>query len=597
MDRIKCDAEVRNLRPQVMELLVYLANRPGQVVSADELLRDLWDGRIVAEGSVYNCVSELRAALATEKSTELAIETIPKKGYRFVAPVTPHEPATAGTRRRLLPIGAIVVIAVITSLTVWLQDRVGNRPQIRSLAVLPLENHSPDPAQDAYFTDGMTEALIARLSRISGLKVISRTSSMQLKDSDLTIPEIATALDVDGVIEGSVLTAGREVRITLQLIDGKSDTHLWTSSYIRDFDDILDLQEEIANSMAVELRIQLADAGGSQRVTQPPTPRAVTDNPDAYRAYLKGRFYFNKFGEENFRTALDYYEEATTIDPTFALAYAAMAEACMQPIVFHTGMRTLDDCQRDARRATALDDHLAEAFAVRGSLELLTWQWQDSELSFKRAVELDPNSVMARQWYSLTLRATRRFDESLAEIRRAEELDPLNLFVKTMVSWPLYNQGQYKEALAQLDDVIDMDPGFMLAHYNQGLVYIQMQHPDKVYAAAGRVAELAGQNALEARLLTASGHAIAGEHNKTAEILVGVERDAGEIMAAWIASIYLLMGEEDVALARLERGVRDKAIDMLSITEPQFNTIRQHPRFQAISREMGFTDDSGDSPL
>lgn len=593
LDRIRNDAETRSLRPQVMELLVYLADRPGTVVSTDELLSNLWDGRIVSDGSVYNCVSELRSILSYEGSTEPAIETIAKKGYRLLSPVSPYEPVESKPIERRSLLTAAVFVAVIAIVTAWVLVRDSEGPEIRSLAVLPLENHSPDPARDAYFTYGMTETLIARLSKISGLKVISRTSSMQLNNSDMTVPEIAKALNVDGVIEGSVLTADDEVRITLQLIDGESDAHLWANSYIRDFDDVLHLQEEIANSIAGELRVQWI--GGQDDASQAtlPAARPATTDPNAYRAYLKGRYAFSQFGDENFRTALNHYEEATTLDPTFALAYAAMAEACMQPSIIFSGTRTLEDCERDARRATTLDDDLAEAFAMLGYVQLINWEWQQSERNFERAIDLDQNSVMARQWFSLVLRSTYRFEESLEEIRRAEELDPLNLFVKTMVGWPLYNQGLHEQALAQWDDVIEMNPDFMLAHYNKGLSYIELRQPDEVFAAAERVASLAGDRALEARLLNASGHAIEGERDQAIEILEGVEQDAGPFFAAWIASVYLMLGDEEQALSRLEKGLEDRSPDLLTISEPKFDSVRDHPRFLALSRALGLP--AGDS--
>lgn len=413
---------------------------------------------------------------------------------------------------------------------------------------------------------------------------------MRLKDSDMTIPEIASILDVDGVIEGSVMTADREVRITLQLIDGKTDTHLYANSYIRKFDDILDLQDEIANSIARELSDHLVIADGDPLLAVEPTARPVTDNPDAYRSYLKGRYAFNQFGLENFRAALGYYDEAIDLDPSFALAYASLAEACTQPSIIHSGTRTLNDCERAAVRATRLDDQLAEAHVALGFVQLINWKWQESEQSLERAIELDPNSSMARQWYSQTMRSTYRFDESLAEIRRAEELDPLNLFVKTMVGWPLYNQHRYEEALVQFADVIDMDPNFMLAHYNQGLTYIAMRQPDQIFAAAERVANLAGPEALEARLLNASAHAISGDNEKALAGLAGVERDAGAFMAAWIASVHLMLGDEDQALTRLEKGLSDRSPDLINVGDPTWDSVRQHPRFQAVTRELGLPD-------
>ncbi len=594
LNRITRDAVRSHLRPQVMELLVYLAKRPGQVASADDILTDLWSGKVVSSGSVYTCIAELRQALDSDRDWPTSIETIPKKGYRLVAPVQPSRdkhpalkrPQWQKQLRVALPL--FVAAACLVFWTVAQRHAVpSSRADIRSLAVLPLGNLSPDPVVNQYFTDGLTEALIARLGQIENLKVISRTSTMLLKDSDMTIPEIAERLQVDSVIEGSVLTAGPEVRVTLQLIDGDTDHHLWSSSYVGNLDDILALQSEMADSVATELRTRFVAQRGESPQDGVPQRRPLTSNPDAYRAYLKGRYHFNSFGEDNFRAALHYYEQAIALDPDFGLAYASLAEACMQPAILFNRIRTLEECGQDALRATEIDENLAEAFAALGFTRLLNWQWQQAELDLHRAVRLDPNSVMAHQWLSVIFLSTYRFDEALAEVRRAEELDPLNLFVKTMVGWPLYGLGRYDEALQQWDDVIDMDPGFMLAHYNQGLAHIQRRDVEQVFAAADRVANISGKSSFESRLLNASGHAIAGDTDEAREIVDSVERDGGVFMAAWIASIYLMMGDEDMALTRLEKGLKDRSADMATISEPKFDAVRQHPRFRAVSQKMG----------
>lgn len=597
LDRISRNGEQKSLRPQVMELLVYLADRPSQVVSADELLDNLWDSRIVTSGSVYNCVSELRDALTDGGRLDSPIQTIPKKGYRLVAAVAPVGPPAGSdpgsrrpaTRAILVSVVSVAVFAIVAAYLTWLpRGEVGDAPvEIRSLAVLPLDNLSQNPEQDEYFTYGMTEALIARLGQMRELKVISRTSAMKLKGSDMTIPEIADALDVDGVIEGSVMTAEDEVRITLQLIDGETDRHLWTNSYVRGLDDVLDLQEEMANSIAGELRLQLAQA--DTQVSPPPAARTTTSNA-AFRAYLKGRFHFNSVGGEAFRTALEFYEQAIALDPDYALAYASRAEACMQPLIIVHGILTLDDCARDAARAIELDENLAEAHAALGFVRMFQWDWVAAESHLERAVTLDPNSVMARQWYAEVFRMSYRNDEALEQIRRAEELDPLNLFVKTMVGWPLFNQRRYQEALAQCDDVLEMDPDYMLAHYNKGNIFIQLRLPEQVFAASRRVAAIVGEDAFEPRFLTASALAISGQREESIEMLTQLDHEGGQFFAAWIASVYLMMGDEDAALARLERGLAERAVDLPTISEPKFDAVRTHPRFRAVSREIGLPE-------
>ena len=451
--------------------------------------------------------------------------------------------------------------------------------------MLPLDNHSEEPGRDDYFVDGMTEALIARLGRNDELRVISRTSAMQLKNTEMTIPEIADALDVDVVIEGSVLTSDNNVRITLQLIDGAKDQHLWTNSYIRPMDNIFALQDDVANAIATELHARFGTADPTANTT--PESRPATTSTAAYRAYLKGRYHFNNFGEDNFRAALDYYEEAIDLDPDFALAWASLAEGCNQPIVIFNRIRSLDDCKRYAERAVALDDNLAEAHAALGFTQIFHWEWGASDKILRRAIELDPNSVLALQSLMIALRTNYRFEEALAKIRRAEEIDPLNLFVKCMVGWVLYDMRRYDEALAQWDDVIDMKPDFMLAHYNRGIAFIEKRDAGEVFAIADRITELAGAQAFEARLLEASAHAISGDSEQALEMIAGMERDSGTHMAAWIASIHLMMGDEEAAFARLERGLTDKSADLPSIAEPKFDAVRTHPRFVAISEAIG----------
>lgn len=589
LDRIGCEGVVRTVRPQVMELLVYLANRPREVVHTRDLLNDLWDGRIVSDGSVYNCVSELRLALAGNEDEESVVETIPKKGYRLVAAVTAREPAIdPQSRGRRFPIvvAATIAFGVFVLAWYWLQISDAPNGQIRSLVVLPLDSHSPDLERDEYFTNGMTEALISRLSQIRGIKVISRTSAMQLKGSAMTVPEIARTLGVDGVVEGSVLTGDREIRLTLQLIDGKTDSHLWTGTFVRDVDDILDLQDEMANAIAAELQIELYGDTNSAADTKKP----ITSNVEAYRAYLKGRYYSSKFGQSDFRAALRYYEAAIEFDPDFAMAYASFVDTCMQPLILHNGVRTFEQCEAAANQALALDTNLAEAHAAMSFMHFKKWEWKQAEMSVDRALLLDPSSVLAHRMRAAVLSMENRFEEALSEMQLVEELDPLNLKAKTMVGWPLFYMHKYEAALAQWNDVLEMDPDFVLALYNRGLAYIEMRRPDDVFLAAERVSQIAGADSFESRLLFASGYAISGEGEKAEKFLQDVERDGGQFLAAWIAGVYIMMGDEDRALSRLERGLNERSTDMNTVIEPSFDPVRDHPRFQTVLREMGLAD-------
>ncbi len=593
LNRITRNGESSTLRPQVIDVLVYFADRPGEVVTIDDLLEDVWKGRVVSEGSVYNCVSELRQALEDTDDTSPLFETIPKKGYRLAARVAAHRPHVS-PRQQPLMVGLLVAAITVAGYAIWVSlpdnDPTGADAGIRSLAILPLDNLSPNPSRDQYFVDGMSEALIARLGRIENLKVISRTTMMKFRGSELTIPEIATRLNVDAIVEGSVLTTESEVRITIQLIDGRTDHHLWSQNYARKPEGVVTLQTDVAEAVAGELLPRLIASDNDSQDGPLELGKTPTSNPDAYRAYLKGRFNANHVGEDTFRAAIQHYEEALRLDPAFALAYASLAEVCTQPIVVHSGMLSLDDCKEAALRATSLDESLAEGYAALGVVQLIDWEWAASEQSLERAINLNPNSVMARQWRSLLFIATSRFDDALAEIRIAQELDPLNLFVRTMVGWPLYDMRRYEEALVQWNDVLALDPEFMLAYYNRGVAFIELRDAEKVLEQARRIEKITSDRQLEARLLRASALAIAGESTQAKALLLEIERDAGKYMAAWIASIYLMMEEEGAALDRLERGLEERAPDMFTICEPKFDPIRNHPRFLEIQKKMGLID-------
>ena len=589
-----------------MDVFVCLAAHGCDLVSRNELLDVVWSESTGSDEQLTRAIGELRRVLHDDPGDPKYVETVPKRGYRLIAEVgLPDDnrlenkvdnsgSATQYSGRKSFQIVIAVLLISFTTLVVLDVGNVRNSllggsgpAPISSIAVLPLSNLSGDPEQE-YFTDGMTEALTAQLGQISGLKVISRTSAMQYKAADKLMPEIARELGADALVEGSVLRAGDEVRITLQLIHGPTDRHLWSKSFRRDLRDILALQREVAHAIADHIQTTLIP---SLRDKLPP----VSDNtqverqdPVAYEAYLKGRYHFNSFGEAAFRTAIRYYEDAISTDPNFALAYAALAEACMQPSIIFNRILSLDDCEAAATRAIEFDDELAEAHATLGFARVLRWDWEAAESRFERALDLNPNSVMAHQWYSAALRPLLRSDEALQEIRRAEELDPLNLFVKTMVGWPLLDQRRYDEALAQFDDVLAMNPDFTLAHYNKGLVYILLRMPEEVLGSARRVAEISGENGFESRILTAAAYAVRGDEDKTLDLLGAVERDYGDIAIGWYATIYITLGKVEEAFLSLETAYEIRSPDLpISMSEPFFDDIRDHPRFQALRHKMG----------
>lgn len=600
LDRIRKGDEVRTLRPQVTELLVYLAQRPGEVVSTEALFDDLWAGKVVTTGSLYNCVAELRQALRDGPDSSLAIQTVPKRGYRLVMAVSgladtaePPAPEGRATVRKRTPtlktvlgisLGVAILVALVARDRGWLLPSPSTSP-IDSLGVLPLLNLSGDPEKD-YFADGMTEVLTAKLGQIRTLKVISRTTMMQYKSSEKPLSVIARELGVDALIEGSVLWAEGDVRVTLQLIHGRTDNHLWSKSYRSRLSDVLALQSEVANNIAE--RIELSYVGSGEKGTEESAATGVSHvpNPAALQAYLKGRYHFNRVGL-GIHDALQYYEQAIDIDPDFALAHAAFAQACLQPPIVMTGLLPLSHCAEAADRALELNERLAEAQAAVGSVRLRQWNWNSAEIHFERALAINPNSIMAHQGYAELLRTTMRSGEALDVMRRAEQLDPLNLYVKTMVGWPLFNLGRYKDSLEQWDHVLEMEPGYGLAHYNRGLAFIQLGQPRAALLAAERAADGMGRDSIAVSMLTAAAHALQGDTAIALEMLHRAEQKHGVRLAGWIAANYLLLGNEEAMFDWLEAGIAERVVGVAPHTsEPVFDPVRDDPRFQALRASM-----------
>lgn len=491
--------------------------------------------------------------------------------------------------RPLMAVVGILAFGVLASIGIAAlgvgEGSGADGPQIRSLAVLPLNNYSGDPDQE-YFTDGMTEALIAELGKIGALRVISRTSAMAYRNTEKSSPEIARELGADALVEGSVLKAGDKVRITLQLIHGPADRHLWSKSYERTLRDVLALQGEVARNIAREIRLTLAPetearlAGAEEAV-----------EPEAYEAYLKGRYRYARVTEEDHRAALSHYQKALEHDSGFAVAYAALAEVCAHPQLLGT-TTTLAECRGWANRAVELAPDLAEAHAGIGRVNLAAWDWEASESAFRRAIELNPSSVMARMGYSDLLWSTKRPGQALEQIRIAEKLDPLNLFVKTAVSWPLFVQGRIEAAKEQLDGVLEMDPGFWLPIWNRGEAFVLMGKAPEALEAARHLADLPVRAAeISAHSLRVGGFTVAGEHERALEALAAFEARYGQVAPAQIALAHLQLGREEEALRWLERAFRshDQFLPPAMVI-PWSDAVRDHPRFRELERMMGLDE-------
>ena len=510
------------------------------------------------------------------------------------AAASPAPLATINPRRRLFLYSAIVaalVLAASLALNVaGLRDRLSGKhagPHIESLAVLPLDNFSKDPSQD-YFADGMTEMLTANLAQISGLRVISRTSAMQYKGAHKSLPEIARELNVDAIVEGSVLSSEGKVRITAQLIYAPDDLHLWAATYDRSLSDVLLLQSEVARTIADQIEVTLTP----KEALQLTGARRV--DPVAQDAYLRGRYYWQQrdTAPENLKKALEYFEQALEHDPRYALAYVGIAQYySVLPIYSHS---TPDEVFPKARAAVAraleLDDTLSEGHATLAYIKTYyDWDWAGAETEFKRSLALNSNDSTVLHWYSRYLASSGRIDEALAQIEHARELDPLEPGLKANVGVINYFGRRYDQAIKELKEILEKDPEFSTAHWGLGLAYEQK----KMYPEA--IAELEKAGGFEdsgPNTVASMGHVYAamGDRKsamKALDRLKGFEKE-GRLSPYQLAVVYAGLGETDKAFESLDEALRMRSTLLTYLKmDPRLDSLRKDPRFDSLIHRIG----------
>jgi TolB-like protein/Tfp pilus assembly protein PilF len=461
----------------------------------------------------------------------------------------------------------------------------GAPSRINSLAVLPLANLSGDANQD-YFADGMTDALITRLAQIQDLRVISRTSVMPYRTAKKTLPEIGRALNVQAVLEGTVLRSGDRVRITAQLVEAKSDRHLWARTYERDVRDVIDLQSDLAGAIAGQIQIRLTaeEREGLARVD------AVT--PEAYDAYLKGRYHWNRRTIEDLETARTLFQRAIDADPGFALAYAGLADTYLL-LNQYAGMPSNEAFPRvteAARKALDLDNTLAEAYPALALVKVYgRWDWEGAEADFKRAIRLKPNYATAYHWYSILLRDRSRFDEAIAMARKALELDPLSLIVNANLGDVYFFARKYDEAIRQHRAGRDLDPTFAPTHLYLGMVFAQQGLIDSalVECRTARALTRSGSSSLGG-LGYALGHG--GRRAEAGEVLKELlARANGAVAPSFeISLVYVGLGDRGRAVQWLERAYQDQPSGIKDLdVDPRFDPVRNEPGFRDLLRRTG----------
>jgi TolB-like protein/DNA-binding winged helix-turn-helix (wHTH) protein/Tfp pilus assembly protein PilF len=586
-----------------MELLILLVSRRGELVTRDEIIARLWgkDVFVDTEQGINTAIRKIRQALRDDPEQPRFVQTVVGKGYRLLAPVTvvelategPPGPAAPAERWRRWWIGAVATAALLAVLVAvgpssW-RGRLfgrGERP-IRSVAVLPLENLSGNPAED-YFADGMTDALITDLAKVRALRVISRTSVMPYKTTRKPLPEIARELNVDAVVEGAVVRSGDHVRITAQLIYVPTDRHLWAEEYDRNLRDVISLQNEVAAAIAREVRVTLTPEEQAGLARRPPV------NLAAYEAYLKGRYYWNQRTEAGLRKGIEFFEQAIEFDPTSALAYSGLAD-CFTGLGYLSNLAPKDafpQAKEAATRALELDATLAEPHASLAYARLYyDWDWVEAEREFHRALALNPNYATGHHWYSVYLTATGRPQEALAEIERARQLDPLSLVINTDIGFEAYYTGHYDEAIHQLRTVLAANPNFPLAHLWLGRTYQQKRmHQEAIteYKAAGSV--LRDWPITMAAIGNIYG--LSHQRREALKILAELKELSKKkyVTSYGVALVYAGLGENDQAFAWLNKGYEERTHWLVWLKlDPRWDSLRSDPRFTELLRRVGLS--------
>jgi len=584
------------VQQQPLKLLGILLERPGEVVAREELRRRIWPDTSFGDfdQAVNVAVAKLRTALGDSADNPRFIETLPRRGYRFLAPVrgaglyteaspsaaeVDKQPDTAGPRavssRLLLRVGAVIIAALVLYSAYFLR-RAGPEGQPKQnrimLAVLPFENLSRDPEQE-YFTDGLTEELIAELGRFNPdeLGIIARASAMQYKDSHKSVEQITRELKVDFVVEGSVRRASNRVHISVELIRGGDQTHVWSDAYDYQVRNIVAMQKNISADVARQIQVKLAT-----RTTQ--TLAAV--DPEAHEDYLKGRFLFNKRNSNEL--ALNYFEEASRKDPNYALPYTGLAD-----------IYELTDRPRLARaavdRALQLDEQLAEA---HNSLAQLLYRddrdWAGAEREFKRALELDPNYAPAHHWYSMYLSLMGRKEQALSEAEKAYALDPLSPVVGANLAKILQENGQFDAAIAQARKTLELEPDSAVTHAVMGYVFERKRMYADAIRQFKRSLDLGGPPD-EMRGLLGYCYAVSGDR-------ANAQRTIDELRLLWplhthaaldLATIFSGLDDKEHAFYWLGRADESHVTDLIQLgRDPHFDNLNGDPRFQTLMRHV-----------
>jgi TolB-like protein/DNA-binding winged helix-turn-helix (wHTH) protein/Tfp pilus assembly protein PilF len=614
------------LRPKAFATLAFLVEHRGRLVPKAELLERLWSSVVVTEGTLTHTIEEVRRALGDDPHQPRFIETIPRIGYRFIADVFPSpdgaveeevieeeeitavkvkvrdEGGSGGEdpvliralpghppfrRRPRWPVIAFAAGAtvVLLALALVLLVPTGKHDAITSLAVLPFENLSHDPGQD-YFADGLTDALIAELSKISTLKVISRTSVMRYKHSRRSLVTIADELGVDAIIEGSVFRSGPRVRITAALMAAGGERRLWGETYERDERDMVMLLRTLARTLAMEIPIELTPSERSGFLAD------ASVDPAVYELYLKGRYHWNKRTAEGFRKGIECFEAAIAGDPYYAPAYVGLADTYNMLGDYDQlpPARAFPKARAAALQALAIDPSSADAHAsLAFSAMRYDWDWGEVERESERAIELNPNASNAHHWYALFLAMRGRFDDAKAEMERAHALDPLALIVTTNRAWVHYFAREYNAAIRLCAEALELDSSFASALVKRGWAFEQKEQYNEACADFRRAIRLEGDDPT-LQLFLARTCALKGAREEAIALIRRVvEQSQGSYVSGYhVAAAYAGLGDKTRAMEWLERALGERSgwLAWLKV-DPKFDALRNEPGFNSLLDSLG----------
>ncbi|MCI0621569.1 MAG: winged helix-turn-helix domain-containing protein [Acidobacteria bacterium] len=565
------DAIPVSIPPKAIDTLLLLVQNNGRVLRKDELMKALWPSSFVEESNLTQYIFLLRKTLEENPNEHRFIVTVPRRGYRFV-----------GSVREIWDEGTA------SDIVMWSQSKPEYTVKaLKAIAVLPFKPIAAE-ASDPYLGMGMADAIITKLSHVRGVRVRPTSAVLKYTNPGHDLRTVGRELGVDLVLDGRIQKVGESIRVTVQLVTVPEDSVLWAGKMEENFLNIFAVQDSVSEQVARALTLQLT-AEEKRQLT-----KRYTESTEAYQAYLRGRYFWNKRSEEGFKKAIECFEKAIEADPGYALAFAGLAD-CYNLLSYYHGVapkEVFPKARAAAAKAIEMDDQLAEAHASLGLVRAdYDWDWQGAEEEYQKSIALNPTYAVAHSWYAEYLTAMGRHDEAMAEIQRAQQLDPLSLFINRDVGWVLYMQRQYDRAMAQLQDTLEIDPNFASAHWFLGWVYEQDGLLEEAIAEFRKSMSLSEGNS---RMLAEIGYALArsGKRSEAQRVLEELKELSKRryVVPYEIAIIYIGLGEKDQAFQWLDKTCEDRNCDLIFLrVEPKLDSLRSDARFADLIGRLGLS--------